>query len=85
MAATIGERWGTRRVFGKSLEGGLACLLACLVVGILLVNLAFDMSLPLILVGSVVTTVIELLPVPIDDNLTIPLFSGGAMTLIAML
>ncbi|MFQ5826981.1 MAG: hypothetical protein ACE5IA_06460, partial [Dehalococcoidia bacterium] len=35
-AATVGERWGTGRIWGKSWQGSLAYLLSCLAVGGLL-------------------------------------------------
>ena len=34
------------------------------------------------LIGAVIAAVVELAPVPIDDNLTIPLISGGFMNLV---
>ena len=83
-AATIGERFGKRRVFGKSLEGSLACLGACLGVGILLSRVSLGIAPWGILAGAVSATVMELLPIPLDDNFTIPLFSAGAMTLMGL-
>jgi dolichol kinase len=45
----------------------------------------FGIGLPgaLILSGAVTAAAVELLPVPVNDNLLIPLLSGGAMQLIA--
>jgi dolichol kinase len=41
------------------------------------------MVLPVVIVGAVAPTMVELLPIPTDDNLTIPIFSAGIMTLAA--
>jgi len=81
MAAVIGEKFGKRIIFHKSLEGSLACLASCLLIGILITMVSPTMVLPVAIVGAVSATIVELLPIPIDDNLTIPLFSAGIMTL----
>jgi len=84
MAAVIGEKFGRLAVFNKSLEGSLACLASCLLIGILM-TIASPAMVPLVaIVGAVSATTVELLPIPIDDNLTIPLFSAGMMTLAAL-
>jgi glycerol-3-phosphate acyltransferase PlsY len=83
VAATVGERWGTRRIWGKSWQGSLAYLLSCLGVGGLLAVMGLGPGLLLITVGAVAATLIELLPLPVDDNLSIPLFSAGIMALLS--
>ncbi len=87
MAATFGEQLGSRRAFGWGWHawgwrGGLACFLSCLAIGLVLTQVGLDISPFLIVVGSAAAALITLLPWPIDDNLLIPLFSGGVMTLI---
>lgn len=84
MATVVGEKFGKRIVFNKSLEGSLACLVTCLVIGIVMTRVSPAMVLPVAIVGAVSATIVELLPIPIDDNLTIPLFSAGIMTLAAL-
>ena len=81
MAAVIGEKYGRRLVFNKSLEGSFACLASCLLIGMLMSRISPSMALEVAMVGAVSATIIELLPIPIDDNLTIPLLSAGIMTL----
>ena len=83
MAAVIGEKFGKRIVFNKSLEGSLACLASCLLIGLVMTRVSPAIVLPVAIVGAVSATTVELLPIPIDDNLTIPLFSAGIMTLAA--
>jgi len=80
-ASIIGERYGNHAVLNKSLEGSLACLMACLVIGILMTRLSHTVSLPVVAYGAICATVVEMLPIPADDNFTIPLFSAVAMAL----
>jgi dolichol kinase len=78
VAALVGKSIGRVPVFGKTLEGSLACFAVCLAVGWLIPELSFKRALA----GAAMATLIELLPVPLDDNLRIPLAAGFAMTLI---
>ena len=76
MAALVGRSYGRIRLFGKrTLEGSLACLFTCLVV--VFVVPAFGLVVGV--VGALVATIIELLPIPLDDNFLIPILSGAAM------
>jgi len=82
MAAIIGEQYGKPILSNKSLEGSFACLVSCLLIGMLMTRISPSITLEVAMVGAVSATIVELLPIPIDDNLTIPLISGGIMTLI---
>ena len=84
MAATIGQKYGRHRLFKKSLEGSLACLASCLVIGMVMTKVDNGMVLPVALAGAVSATIVELLPIPVDDNFTMPVVSAGIMT-VAML
>lgn len=79
MAALVGRAVGRVRIFGKTLEGSLACLATCLVIGWIIPGLPWRVMV----VGALMATLIELLPIPLDDNLRIPLAAGFAMTLMA--
>lgn len=83
-AGWVGERWGRHPAWGKSLEGSTAFFLAALVVG---ASLAFATHLPLWLVaaGATAAAVVELLPLPVNDNLSVPLVSAALMALLAAL
>jgi len=84
VAAVIGEEYGRQVLFkNKTLEGSLACLVSCLLIGMLMVGISPTMGLAVADIGAVSAAVVELLPIPIDDNLTIPLLSGAMMTLAA--
>ena len=84
VAATVGRRFGGRKLGSKTILGSLACFVFCLVAGF-----ALSWVVPLtpvqILTGSACATLAEAVPLPINDNLTIPLFSAGAMTLVGFL
>lgn len=84
VATVIGEEYGRPALFSKSLEGSLACLVSCLLIGMLMVGISPTMGLPVAVIGAVTAAIVELLPIPIDDNFTIPLFSGTMMTLTAI-
>lgn len=81
MSAVIGIRFGKNKIVkGKSLEGSAAfflCtfLIIMLVFGILYKN---DMSLVTLLavIVSLIITAFEMIPIRLDDNLTIPIVTG---------
>ncbi len=93
-AALVGKRWGKTKLIGeKSLEGSGACFVVCTVLSLFFFYLPETgvWKLPQLLtdaqkfhpmvgvVGAFVATVVELLPLRIDDNLTVPLISGAVM------
>lgn len=85
-AELVGTRWGRVPLLGKSLEGTLAGLLACTAAGFLLLllpGLALDAKT--VLGGAAAATCMELAPVPVDDNFTVPLFSATVMHLVWVL
>lgn len=80
LAAIVGRSFGRIRVFGKTLEGSMACFVACVLVSLLYPGDPFTWRM--ILGGALVATLFELLPIPLDDNLRISLSAGFAMTLL---
>ena len=82
MGALVGKAWGRRRVFNKSLEGALGCLVACVAWGAV-VTLVGHVPWTVTLGGAVVATIVEALPIPLDDNLGITLAAGYTMKLLA--
>ncbi len=80
-----GKRLGRIRVLRKSVEGSLSFLVSCLLVTGLLVYLREGFSGPLLCLGVVVATLTELLPLPVDDNFSIPIASGIVMTLVQLI
>jgi dolichol kinase len=82
-ATTIGERYGKTKIGNKSLEGSIAFVVAAVTAGFLLSLVGIPVMYGLILVGAIIAAGVELLSLPVNDNLLIPLVSGGAMSLIA--
>jgi dolichol kinase len=80
-AAIIGKKFGhTKILANKSLEGSLACFVACLVIGLFVAWLfPAHLTLQIIVIGALTATIVELFSLWIDDNLTIPLISGLVM------
>ena len=81
-AALVGKAWGRHRFFRKTFEGAAGGLVACLAWGAFLVNLGF-ITWPVALVGALVASLVEILPIPLDDNLGVTLFSGYVMRLLS--
>jgi dolichol kinase len=80
MAALVGRAYGRIPIFTKTLEGSLACFASCLVIGLIVFGLK---GFRIFLGGAVVATLFELLPIPLDDNLRIPLSAGFTMMLLS--
>ena len=78
-AALIGRKFG-RHFFGgglKSVEGSLGCLLGTMFVA----TLTPDLPIYTGTLGAVVAAVTEGLSFDVDDNISVPIVSGLAMTL----
>jgi len=82
IASLVGKRWGRIKIKEKSLEGGLGFLLACLLIGIVLLVLRLKLSFGILLIGALTASIVELFSPGRMDNLTVPLFSGLIMQII---
>jgi diacylglycerol kinase (CTP) len=80
-AAIIGTAWGRHRVLGskKSVEGAIGNFLISALASFVFA-LAYGASnqraLTIALVGGLSSMIAECLPIPLDDNLTVPVISG---------
>jgi len=81
VAEMVGTRWGRTPLLGKSLQGTLAGMAACLAAALPLSVTSLGVTAGVILCGAIAATLFELLPLPLDDNFSIPLGAGAAMTL----
>ena len=81
VAALYGRKFGKLRIWNKTLEGSLAGLIICFIIAL------FFPQIPNIIKfsGAFAAMFIELLPIKIDDNLRIPLFSGIVMYSLSIL
>jgi dolichol kinase len=76
-AALVGKSVGRIRIFGKTLEGSIAFLLTSLLIVWIYPNLnRFSGSL-----AALGATLVEILPIRVNDNLSIPLVAGTIMFL----
>ncbi|NOZ04679.1 MAG: dolichol kinase [FCB group bacterium] len=80
-AALVGMQFGKVKFWNKSLEGTLAGLAACLLVAAFFPAVSWAVRFS----GAAGAMLIELLPIPIDDNLRIPLVSGTIMLAVSLL
>jgi glycerol-3-phosphate acyltransferase PlsY len=78
-AAIVGQHIGRTRLFGKALEGDLACFFSCLAIGFVLYYAGLHVGSRTIVIGAVGATVGQAIQMPVDDNLTLPLFAGVLM------
>jgi len=82
-ATTIGERWGSIKVSGvKSLQGTIAFFAASVISGAVIARFIYPMPTVAYIAGAAVAAVVEILPVKLNDNLTVPVISGGVMWLL---
>jgi dolichol kinase len=78
VAALVGKAWGRTLFFRKTLEGALAGFVTCLAWAAFLA-LAGHVPWPIGICGALVASLVELLPIPLDDNLGMTLISGYLM------
>jgi len=73
MSTIIGKRFGKIRFFNnRSIIGSLSFFLTCVILGFIMMFLPrIEIGFLTMLIGSLIATFIELLPIPLDDNLTI--------------
>ncbi|MEO0086774.1 MAG: glycerol-3-phosphate acyltransferase [candidate division WOR-3 bacterium] len=80
-AKIFGLAYGKRRFFNKTLEGTLAHFLGSLIFGYILSN-HLNIPISFIFLGAAIGAIVEVIPFNIDDNLSVPLFSGAIISLI---
>jgi glycerol-3-phosphate acyltransferase PlsY len=90
VAGMVGTLWGRHKLLGdKSAEGAAANFLftgaASFLLGYSYLGMGIEKAWALALVGGTVSTVSELIPFPLDDNFTIPVFSAILLTLVTTL
>jgi dolichol kinase len=80
-AALVGKAWGRHRFFNKTLEGAAGGFVACLIWAGFLVWAGF-LTWPIAIAGALAASLVEILPIPLDDNLGVTLVSGYVMKLL---
>ncbi|MFH0778316.1 MAG: diacylglycerol/polyprenol kinase family protein [Candidatus Eisenbacteria bacterium] len=75
IAAIVGKHLGRTHIFGKTLEGSLGCFFACAAIAIAVPGIPLTVSVA----GALLAALVEVLPIPLDDNFRIPLSAGFLM------
>jgi dolichol kinase len=79
-ATVVGEKWGTTKISGvKSLQGTMAFFAASLICGAVAGVYWQGLPFPVVAAGALTASVVEILPLKFNDNLTIPIISGAVM------
>ncbi|HLP17321.1 MAG TPA: SEC59/DGK1/VTE5 family protein [Bacteroidota bacterium] len=100
LAALVGRRWGRHKFFTKSFEGSLAFFLSAVAVVLVASMLKYHpadetgfragigfngYNIWIGIAAAAVGTVVEALPVKVDDNLSIPFSIGAVMWLLYLI
>jgi len=74
----FGIYFGRTRIFEKTLEGSLAHFNACLLSGYIFLHF-IPFSFPIFLLGALIASISEALPLGINDNFSVALLSASTM------
>ena len=75
-AALVGMNYPFLKIGRKTLSGSIACFITCCIIGLLF---SFSLNTSTIMFGAFIATLTELSSMKINDNLSIPIFSGLSM------
>jgi glycerol-3-phosphate acyltransferase PlsY len=75
----FGLAYGRHKIFEKTLEGTLAHIGVVIATGFILYT-SIDINILILISGGIAAPLIELLPIGINDNFTVPIISGAVMT-----
>jgi glycerol-3-phosphate acyltransferase PlsY len=74
----FGLAYGRHKIFEKTLEGTFAYIGSVILFGFILYT-SLDIALIILIAGGIAAPIIELLPIGINDNFTVPILSGAVM------
>ncbi|MFX1456215.1 MAG: glycerol-3-phosphate acyltransferase [Promethearchaeota archaeon] len=77
----FGLAYGRHKIFEKTLEGTLAFYGAVIIISYILFT-SLNVPLLILIAGGIAAPLIEILPIGINDNFTVPILSGAVMTAI---
>ena len=75
-AALVGMNYPFLKIGRKTLSGSVACFITCCIIGLLF---SHSLNTSTIMFGAFIATLTELSSMKINDNLSIPIFSGLSM------
>ncbi|HOL21508.1 MAG TPA: hypothetical protein PLQ41_01470 [bacterium] len=80
----IGTRYGKREIFeGKTLEGLAGGLLFNLIIGLIIYPF-LNIPLLLLITGAIVASIVEVLPLKVNDNLSVGIITALVMVLLSI-
>lgn len=87
-AALFGKAYGKHKIYaGKSLEGSIACFMACLIVGLVIFlpssQFTFLNGFLFAVVGALIAAFVETIPWPLNDNFWMQIINAGILTYLA--
>ena len=74
----FGLAYGRHKIFEKTLEGTLAFIGSVILFGFILYT-TIDIPLIILISGGIAAPLIELLPIGVNDNFSVPIISGAVM------
>jgi glycerol-3-phosphate acyltransferase PlsY len=80
-AKIYGLAFGRRKLFDKTIEGSLAYLGGALICAYVL-HTTLLIPILILAIGAVAATIAEFMPLGLDDNFTVGIFSGAVMTVV---
>jgi glycerol-3-phosphate acyltransferase PlsY len=85
-ATSVGEKWGSIKIArGKSLQGSIAFFVASAAAALIMDAWFVPMDAGVFMAGAAAAAVVEVVPVSINDNLSVPVISGAVMQLLLTL
>ena len=75
-AAIIGTKLPYIKIGRKTLSGSIAGFFSCIIIGLVI---DIPINIEIIILGAFMAMFIEVLPLPVNDNVSIPIFSGLSM------
>ena len=79
-AALVGRKWGSISLLGKSVQGTVTFLVIAIALALLVPGIPRTEAVA----AAVFTTLVELIPSPVNDNLLIPMSAGITLSLMRL-
>jgi glycerol-3-phosphate acyltransferase PlsY len=82
-AAIFGQNIKSPRIFlDKTILGSFGFLAASIASAFVLHSLASELPLSFLIIGALAASIFEALPLPLDDNFSVPIITGFVMSLL---
>ena len=78
VAAIAGKKFGRNKIGNKSVEGSIAFFISTIII----IGSLLKLNIFYVIFVSILITFVEAVPIRINDNLTIPVFSGLLLTIL---